>query len=126
MYRIFNLLLLIIFSFHLSAETKKLDIQDYEYLGYEIYKKDWLSWIATDFLLEKNILQNDPDTRGWIVDTSKKPYSVHFMGPSEEGPKIFHTVTFNEERKPDYSENTTTEKYHQEMYRARTTALKNS
>lgn len=120
-----KLLILFALSFQVMADEEKADLSDIEYLGSQIYLKDWLAWQGTDFLLNKNILQNDKNVKGWIVDVSVKPYAVHFMGSSEKGFKIFHTVLFSDEWKPSYSNNEKTMDYHQEMYQARTIALEN-
>lgn len=125
MYRLLLAFGLLFVSLNALAERNTPDLAVMEDLGEKIYFIDKLAWIATDFLMEKNILQTDPNSKGWIVDVSKKPYAVHFMGPALSGPKIFHSVYFGDDLKPSYQKDAATENYHQQMFSARSLALQN-
>lgn len=101
------------------ADINESDITTNQALGLEIYKNDWLAWNATDFLLEKQILQNDKQVQGWIVDTSTAPVVVHFMGVIDNQPTVLHSVYFDQHKKMSYQRSVATEVYHQQMFLAR-------
>jgi hypothetical protein len=125
MKKILILCFVCLYSLVAFADANENDIAANEALGFEIYKNDWLAWNATDFLLEKQILQNDKHVQGWIVDTSTNPAAVHFMGIIDNQPKVLHSVYFDEHKKMSYQKNSATKGYHQQMFRARQLAAQN-
>jgi len=65
--------------------------------GRMIFKVDWYGAKGTDFLLEKNVLQNDRRLKGWIVmiDGEKNARVVFYGKNTADGYTGYHQATFS-------------------------------
>ncbi|HSA33093.1 MAG TPA: hypothetical protein P5077_05150 [bacterium] len=73
--------------------------------GKLLYTVDWFGSEGTDFLLGKDVLQNDRRLKGWVVmlDPDKKA-RVIFYGPQGTGYAGYHQASFSKDAAPTYQD----------------------
>ncbi len=100
-------------------------VKQEEKIGEKIYKKDSYAWYASDYLMEKNLIEKHKNLKGWIVDLEAKNPSVIFMSYSNNEPKSELIVQPSEYGSIHYLPSTTLSR-HKAMFKARMIALNNT
>ena len=86
------------------SPVQPMSVELAESRGTEIFSKDMFSAEATDFLLEKGLLNAQSGVLGWLTELDSVAPTTYFIGGTPENYKVIFKVQFKGGKKPELVE----------------------